>query len=120
VLSLGARPFGAGARALGAGGLAILWRQILPNVMPPVVVLACVDLGCLLLVWAGLSFLGLGAQPPTPEWGGMLSDGRSYLLTAPQLMIYPGVAISLAVVGFNLVGEGLRDRLDPHQAVRPG
>jgi len=118
VLALRERPFVEGARALGAGRLAILQRQILPNVMPPVLVLASVDLGSLLLVMAGLSFLGLGAQPPTPEWGGMLSDSRSYLLTAPQLMIYPGAAISLAVVGFNLIGEGLRDRLDPRRMAR--
>lgn len=118
VLSLRERPFVESSRALGAGRLAIMRRQIVPNVMPPVLVLASVDLGSLLLVMAGLSFLGLGAQPPTPEWGGMLSDGRAYLLTAPQLMVYPGVAISLAVVGFNLVGEGLRDRLDPYQATQ--
>lgn len=113
VLSLRERPFVEGAVALGAGRLAVMWRQIVPNVLPPVLVLASVDLGSLLLVMAGLSFLGLGAQPPTPEWGGMLSDGRSYLFSAPQLMVYPGMAISLAAVGFNLLGEALGDRIEP-------
>lgn len=113
VLSLRERPFIEGSRALGAGRLTIVLHQILPNVLPPVLVLASVDLGSLLLLMAGLSFLGLGAQPPTPEWGGMLNDGRAYLFSAPQLMIYPGIAISLAVIGFNLLGEGVRDLLDP-------
>ena len=65
---------------------------------------------------AGLGFLGLGAQPPTPEWGGIVNDGRSFLLSAPRLMIYPGIAISLAVIAFNLLGDGLRDALDPRSA----
>lgn len=113
VLSMRERQFVEAARALGAGDLAIISRQLLPNILPPVLVLASVEMGSLILAIAGLSFLGLGAQPPTPEWGAMLNDGRPFLLTAPQLMIYPGLAISLAVVGFNLVGERLRDLLDP-------
>ncbi len=111
-LSLRERQFIEAARALGAGDLRIVSRQLVPNLLPPVLVLASVEMGSLVLTMAGLSFLGLGAQPPTPEWGAMLSDGRGYLLTAPQLMIYPGLAISLAVIGFNLVGEGVRDLLD--------
>ncbi len=116
VLALRERPFIEAARALGARDGAIVWRHVLPNVLPSVLVLASVETGRLILAMAGLSFLGLGAQPPTPEWGAMLNDGRGFLLTAPQLMIYPGLAISLAVVGFNLVGEGFPDRLDPHLA----
>ncbi|MBA2457552.1 MAG: ABC transporter permease subunit [Gemmatimonadales bacterium] len=115
-LSLRERQFIEAARALGAGDLRIISRQLLPNLLPPVLVLASVEMGSLVLAMAGLSFLGLGAQPPTPEWGAMLNDGRAYLLTAPQLMIYPGLAISLAVIGFNLVGEGVRDLLDPRIA----
>ncbi len=114
VLSVRERPFVDAARALGARDGGILRRHILPNVLPPVLVLASVETGTLILAMASLSFLGLGAQPPTPEWGAMLNDGRGFLLTAPQLMIYPGLAISLAVVGFNLVGEAFPDYLDPH------
>ena len=113
VLSVRKRQFVESSRALGAPGATIITRHILPNVLPSVLVLASVDVGGLLLLMAGLSFLGLGVQPPTPEWGGMLNDGRTYLFSAPQLMIYPGIAISLAVIGFNLLGEGARDLLDP-------
>ncbi len=113
VLVVRERPYVEAARALGAGDTAIIGRQILPNVIAPVVVLASVDMGSLVLAMASLSFLGLGAQPPTPEWGAMLNDGRGYLFTAPRLMVYPGLAISLAVIGLNLVGEGMRDLLDP-------
>jgi peptide/nickel transport system permease protein len=76
-------------------------------------VLASLELGALMLAISGLSFLGLGAQPPTPEWGTMLSDGRLFFQNAPQLMLYPGLAITLAVIGSNLLGDGLRDVLDP-------
>ncbi|MEO5739443.1 MAG: ABC transporter permease subunit, partial [Vicinamibacterales bacterium] len=79
----------------------------------PVAILATVEMGELILAFAGLGFLGLGVQPPAPEWGTMVNDGRSYIMSAPQLMIYPGLAISLVVIGFNLLGDGLRDILDP-------
>ena len=115
MLSAREQPFVEAARALGAHDLSLVVRQILPNVLPPVLVLASVEMGSVLLAMAGLSFLGLGAQPPTPEWGAMINDGRPFLLSAPQLMIYPGIAISLVVIGFNLLGEWLRDRLDPRQ-----
>ena len=88
-------------------------RHILPNVLSPVIVLATLDIGKLVLSIAGLSFLGLGAQPPTPEWGSMLNDGRPYMQVAPQLMVYPGIAIMTVVLAFNLLGDGLRDALDP-------
>ena len=93
-------------------------RHVLPNVLPPVIVLASLEMGGVILAISGLSFLGLGAQPPTPEWGAMLNDGRPFLFNAPQLMIYPGLAISLVVIAFNLLGDGLRDVLDPRAATR--
>ena len=113
VLSMRDRDFVTAARSLGANDGHIVFRHILPNVLPPVAVLATIEMGELILAVAGLGFLGLGAQPPTPEWGAMVNDGRFFLLSAPRLMIYPGIAISLAVIGFNLLGDALRDVLDP-------
>jgi peptide/nickel transport system permease protein len=89
-------------------------------VVGPIIVLAALDLGALLLTISALSFLGLGAQPPTPEWGVMLSEGRRYFLEYQHLMVFPGVAIFLAALGFNLLGEGIRDWLDPHAALPRG
>jgi len=113
VLSLRERPFVEAARAAGVTPARIIIRHLIPNVIAPLIVLATLEMGSLLLAISGLNFLGLGVQPPTPEWGAMLNDGRPFLLSAPQLMIYPGLAISLAVIGFNLLGDGLRDTLDP-------
>ena len=113
VLSARERLYVESARALGASHAHLLLRHILPHVLPPVIVLATLELGQLILALAGLNFLGLGAQPPTPEWGAMLNEGRPYLLTAPHLMIFPGATIALVVLGFNLLGDGLRDALDP-------
>ena len=107
------REFVTSARCAGAPAPHIIVRHLLPNVVPSVIVLATLELGSLMLGISALSFLGLGAQPPTPEWGTMLNDGRAFFQRAPQLMIYPGLAITLAVVGSNLVGDGLRDVLDP-------
>ncbi len=115
VLGVRERDFVEAARALGARDGRLIGRHILPNILPPVVVLATLEMGELVLALAGLGFLGLGAQPPTPEWGALVNDGRPFLFTAPQLMIYPGLAISLVVVGFNLLGDGLRDALDPNE-----
>jgi len=106
------------AYCCGCGRSRMLLKHILPNVIPSVIVLATLELGSLMLAISGLSFLGLGAQPPTPEWGTMLSDGRLFFLNAPQLMMYPGIAITLVVLGCNLLGDGLRDALDPRQRVR--
>jgi peptide/nickel transport system permease protein len=117
VLSLRERDFIEATRSVGASNWRIILRHILPNVLPPVIVLITLEMGRLLLAISGLSFLGLGAQPPTPEWGAMLNAGRRLLQRAPELMIYPGLAISLAVMGFNLLGDGLRDALDPHLKV---
>lgn len=114
VLAARERQYVEAARATGAGNPRILLRHVLPNVLPPILVLASLEMGGLILAISGLSFLGLGAQPPTPEWGAMLNDGRTFIAAAPQLMIYPGLAISLVVVGFNLLGDGLRDAFDPH------
>lgn len=95
-----------------------MFRHIFPNVIPTVAVLATLELGGLILAISGLSFLGLGAQPPTPEWGAMINDGRAYFLNAPQLMMYPGLAITIVVLACNLVGDGLRDALDPRMRSR--
>ena len=101
------------ARAAGAGGPGIIWRHVLPNAMAPVVIQATLGLGATLLTAAGLGFLGLGVQQPTPEWGAMLGEGRSYIFSNPNLATFPGIAIFLTVLGFNLAGDGLRDALDP-------
>lgn len=113
VLGLREREFVMAARALGAPTYQVLLRHVLPSVVPPVAVLATLEMGSLILALSGLNFLGLGVQPPTPEWGAMINEGRRYLATAPQLMLYPGLAISLVVLGFNVLGDGLRDVLDP-------
>ncbi|MEK7860601.1 MAG: nickel transporter permease [Chloroflexota bacterium] len=114
VLAAREQPYVEAARAVGVTHTRVIVRHLLPNVLPPIVVLASLEMGGLILTVSALSFLGLGAQPPTPEWGAMLNDGRPFILVAPQLMIYPGLAISIVVVGFNLLGDGLRDALDPH------
>ena len=113
VLAERAKPYVASARAAGASHARIVGRHVLPNVVSPVVVLTTLEMGSILLGISGLSFLGLGVNPPTPEWGAMLSEARTYLADAPFLMIAPGMAILLMVLGFNLLGDGLRDVLDP-------
>ena len=116
VLAVKERPFVEAARAAGAGRGRVAVRHIVPNMISPVVVLATVEIGQLLLAISTLTFLGLGAPPPTPEWGAMLNDGRTYFLSDPHVVLIPGIAISLAVLGFNLVGDGVRDALDPRLA----
>jgi len=101
------------ARVSGTPGWAIVWQHILPNIASQIIVLATLDIGWVILSISGLSFLGLGIQPPTPEWGTMLNDGRQFLRSNPLLMIYPGVMILLVVTAFNLLGDALRDVLDP-------
>jgi ABC-type dipeptide/oligopeptide/nickel transport system permease subunit len=112
-LSIRSRDYVAAARASGAGGVSIIWRHVLPNALAPVVIQATLGLGSTLLTAAGLGFLGLGVQQPTPEWGSMLGEGRSYIFSNPNLATFPGVAIFLTVLAFNLMGDGLRDALDP-------
>ncbi len=102
------------AKAVGAHDSAILFRHILPNTLTPVIVQATLGLGVAILMASGLGFLGLGVQPPTPEWGAMLGEGRNYIFSAPHVATFPGLAIFLAVLGFNLLGDGLRDALDPY------
>jgi peptide/nickel transport system permease protein len=113
VLSTKERPFVESARALGLPPRRVAVRHVLPNIISPVIVLGTLETGRILLALAALSFLGLGIQPPTPEWGAMLNEGRNYLATAPELMLYPGLAITVTALGFNLLGDGLRDVLDP-------
>lgn len=101
------------SRALGASHAQILFGRILPNAIPPLIVLVTLGVGTAILDTAALSFLGLGAQPPTPEWGTMLGSERNQLFSAPHLVFVPGIAISITVLAFNLLGDGLRDALDP-------
>ena len=105
------------ARALGAVDVTIMWRHVLPNVVAPIIVLATLGLGTAILSGASLSYLGLGAQPPTPEWGSMLSTGRDYLRSQWWISTFPGLAIMLTVMAVNLLGDGLRDALDPRLRV---
>jgi peptide/nickel transport system permease protein len=113
VLSLREREFIEAARALGLGSPRIILRHIIPNVMGPVIVAATLGLGNIILIEAGLSFLGLSVPPPTPTWGTIINDGRECLLEAWWVSTFPGLAIVFTVVAFNLLGDGLRDALDP-------
>ena len=115
VLSLKEQDFIVAARAIGASDRRIIGRHILPNVLAPVIVLATLGVGNIIILEAALSFLGLGVQAPTPSWGATLSDGRAYILLYPHIAIAPGVMIVLTVLAFNLFGDGLRDALDPRQ-----
>lgn len=113
VLKVKQNEYIAAAEVNGGTPLGILTRHILPNILPLLVITAAADMGALMLELAGLSFLGFGTQPPAPEWGAMISEGRQHLQTAPWLMIFPGLAIFVSVVIFNLWGDALRDVLDP-------
>ncbi len=101
------------ALALGNRGWRVLWRHILPNCLAPIVVQFSLRVGTVVVIGSGLSFLGLGAQPPSPEWGAMLSTAREYIRTAPHLSLFPGLAILLMVLGWNLLGDGLTEALNP-------
>jgi peptide/nickel transport system permease protein len=101
------------AMALGASDLGIIWHHILPNIMGPMIVQTTVSFANAILIEAGLSFLGLGTQPPRPSWGAMLQEGTGFMDLQPWAVILPGLAIALSVMGFNLSGDGLRDWLDP-------
>ncbi len=101
------------ARAIGCSSFHILFKHIMPNSLTPLIVQGTLGIATAILDAAGLSFLGLGAQPPTPEWGAMLGQGRGSVFTAPHIVLFPGLAIMLTVLGFNLLGDGLRDALDP-------
>jgi peptide/nickel transport system permease protein len=112
-LSLTQREFVEAARALGAADREIVWRHVLPNVLPPVTVVATFSVARVIIAEASLSFLGLGIPPPAPSWGAMLDEGRNYITTGWWLALFPGIAILLLVLGINLVGDWLRDALDP-------
>jgi peptide/nickel transport system permease protein len=116
VLSLKRREFIESARAIGAGNVRIMAVHLLPNIMTPIIVLASLGVAGAILTAASLSFLGLGAQPPDPEWGAMLSTGRTFIRRAWWLTMFPGLAIMITVLGINLLGDGLRDLLDPRMA----
>ncbi|HXE79217.1 MAG TPA: ABC transporter permease [Vicinamibacterales bacterium] len=103
------------ARALGAGTTRILWRHVVPTTIPALVVQATLGMAGAIIAEAALSFLGLGVQPPTPSWGTMINGGRGHLLDAPHLTVFPGLAIAVLVLGFNVLGDGLRDLLDPRR-----
>jgi peptide/nickel transport system permease protein len=113
VLSLREREYVEAARSLGASSERVVWQHILPNTLAPLLVQASFDMGSAILSAAGLSFIGFGAQPPTAEWGVMISESRNYIATQPWLSLFPGLAILLTVAAFNLIGDGLRDALDP-------
>ena len=113
VLSIREHTYVEAIRALGANDLRIMLRHVLPNCVAPLIVEGTLDIGWAIIEGAGLSFLGLGAQVPTPEWGLMISTGRNYLAVAPWVAIFPGIAIAIVVLAFNLMGDGFRDVLDP-------
>lgn len=113
VLSVKQQEYVKASQLMGTSRFRLVGRHVVPNVMGPVVVLATMDMATVILGTAGLSFLGLGAQPPTPEWGTMISEGRNYIQDAWWVVNFPGIAIMFAVLGFNLLGDGLRDILDP-------
>ena len=112
ILALREREFVQAARALGCRPKRIIWRHLLPNLLPPLLIQATFGLAAAIVAEGSLSFLGLGVEPPTPSWGSMLNDGRQFLLVAPHLTTYPGLAIMITVLALNLVGDALQDRLD--------
>lgn len=115
VLKIRHRDYIAAAQVTGSKTSYILWKYMLPNVLPTILITGATDIGSMMLEIAGLSFLGFGAQSPTAEWGLMLNEGRAYMTAAPWLMVFPGLAIFITVVIFNLLGDSLRDVLDPRQ-----
>jgi peptide/nickel transport system permease protein len=113
VLSLREKEYVEAARAAGAGHMRLIFRHILPNALSPIVVIATLGIAAAILAGAGLSFIGMGAQPPSPEWGAMLARGREFLRNEWWIATFPGIFIAITVMGFNLLGDGLRDALDP-------
>ncbi|HIQ05669.1 MAG TPA: ABC transporter permease [Anaerolineae bacterium] len=118
VLSIRERDYIEAARMVGVSDLRIMFRHILPNSLSPIIVQATLGVGGAILFAAALGFLGLGAQPPSPEWGAMIGDGIPFLRQSPHMVFFPGIAIMLTVLGFNLLGDGLRDALDPQMEIR--
>jgi peptide/nickel transport system permease protein len=120
VLAAREREFVEAARALGASDLRIIVRHILPNIIQPVIVQAAIGMAGAVLAEATMSFLGLGVPPPTASWGTMLNDGRAHLFDAPHLVLFPALAVMLAVLSFNFIGDALRDYLDPRSRIEAG
>jgi peptide/nickel transport system permease protein len=120
VLAVREREFVEAARALGASDLRVIVRHILPNIIQPIVVQAAIGMAGAILAEATMSFLGLGVPPPTASWGAMLNDGRAHLFDAPHLVIFPALAVMLAVLSFNFIGDALRDALDPRSRIEAG
>jgi peptide/nickel transport system permease protein len=120
VLAAREREFVEAARALGASDLRIIVRHILPNIIQPVIVQAAIGMAGAILAEATMSFLGLGVPPPTASWGTMLNDGRAHLFDAPHLVLFPAMAVMLAVLSFNFIGDALRDYLDPRSRIEAG
>jgi peptide/nickel transport system permease protein len=120
VMAVRDREYVDAARALGASGLRIFFRHILPNIIQPVLVQASIGMAGVILAEATLSFLGLGIPPPAPSWGSMLNDARSHLFDSPQLVLFPAAAVAGAVLGFNFLGDALRDQLDPRTRLELG
>ncbi len=118
VLSIKEKDFIEGVRSVGASDITIMLKFILPNVLSPIIVQATFNLSHALMIEAGLSFLGLGTQPPRPSWGGMLNESREFMELAPWLTVFPGLAIVFAVLAFNFLGDALRDALDPRLSQR--
>lgn len=117
VLTVRESEFIAASKVLGARDSWIIFSQILPNIATPLLIVASCNIGNMILVEASLSFLGLGVQPPTPSWGVMIADGRQFLMIAPWVVMFPGLALMLAVLAFNFIGDGLRDVLDPKMKI---
>ena len=115
MLSIKGRSYIEASKLAGSGVLKIIWKHIIPNISGPVIVTAVLDIGTMMMEIAGLSFLGLGATPPTAEWGSMMSNGRSMLQTSPWVILAPGFAIFITVMVFNLLGDTVRDVLDPRR-----
>ena len=115
VMSAGERDFVRAAYLAGASRTRVVLRHILPQILPPLAVIISLETASVLLALSSLSFLGIGAQPPTPEWGAMLNEARPFFAQAPHMLLVPGLAVMLAVLAFNLVGEGLRDLLDKRE-----
>ena len=115
IMSLKATDFVTAARAVGVRDWRIIWRHLLPNVMGPIIVLATLGIGGIIILESALSFLGLGIRPPNPSWGVTLSDGRAFILRYPHIAFFPGLMIVITVLAFNFLGDGLRDALDPRE-----
>jgi peptide/nickel transport system permease protein len=113
VLAVREEPYVEAARLAGIGNAAIIFRHVLPNVLAPIIVQGALRVSAAMITEAGLSFLGLGPQPPTPVWGSMIAEGRNFIIMAPHISTFPGIALMITVVGLNLLGDGLRDTLDP-------